>query len=65
MSKFDMFTRALALGRFREAFIRFFVEEAALPPGQHCQNFSCATGNNNCPSTCFCNTNRGTCVSHK
>jgi hypothetical protein len=65
MSKFDMFTRALALGHFREAFRVFIVEVESLSPGQHCQHFSCSTGNNNCPSTCFCNTNTGTCVSHK
>ena len=63
MSKFDMFTRALALGNFRQAFSVFVVEE--LSPGQFCHGHKCSTGNQNCPVGCFCNTQQNKCVGSK
>jgi hypothetical protein len=65
MSKFDRFTRALAFANFFQAFRVIVVDAESLAPGQHCQHFSCSTGNQNCPSTCFCNTNQNKCVAHK
>ncbi len=48
MARFDRFTKALALGSYREAFMSVITSDA-----KSCFDYTCF--HNSCPSRCLCN----------